>query len=164
MNDPNIETERYENYVEWQPRNAVSPDFPDVPEHIARAAREAHEAHSINALMAAILMARTVVEATAKDRGITSGRLVAKIDSMKEADLIRKSTAEAAHEIRHFGNDMAHGDIEDVPDTDDAAEVLTLMDEVLNEVYQGPARTARVKNRRANGTESDGGVVEMHLQ
>ncbi|PWC03075.1 DUF4145 domain-containing protein [Agromyces badenianii] len=134
--------------LEWRPRSGISPEFLDVPEHIARAAQEAHEAHSINALMAAILMARTVVEATAKDKGITSGMLVAKIDAMENAALIRKSTAEAAHEIRHFGNDMAHGDIADLPDREDAAEVLALMDEVLNEVFQGPARTQRIRDKR----------------
>lgn len=154
-NSKDIDFDEFANTISWQPRTAVSKEFPDVPVQIARAAKEAHEAHSINALMAAILMARTVVEATAKDHGITSGNLVSKIDEMKGAELIRKSTAEAAHEIRHFGNDMAHGDLDDVPDTADAAEVLTLMDEVLNEVYQGPARTERVKNRRSGAEPAD---------
>ena len=72
-----------------------------------------------------------------------------KIDSLQTMGVIRFATAEAAHEIRHFGNDMAHGDISDQPDPDDAIEVLAIMDEVLNEVFQGPARTARVKSRRA---------------
>lgn len=134
--------------LRWHPLKIVVPDFPDVPEHIARAAKEAHEADSINARMAAILMARTVVEATAKDRGITKGSLVAKIDDLATQGFIRESTKDAAHEIRHFGNDMAHGDISDLPDADDVADVLALMDEVLNEVFQGPARTARVKARR----------------
>lgn len=134
--------------LDWHPRTVASPGFADVPDHIARAAKEAHEAKSINALMAAILMARTVVEATAKERGIATGNLIKKIDQMNKEELIRKSTAEAAHEIRHFGNDMAHGDIDDLPSDEDTSEVLTLMDEILNEVYQGPARTARVKNKR----------------
>jgi len=135
----------------WYPRAGDSPKVEDVPRHIAAAAKEAHICVSVGAVMAAILMARTVVEATAKDKGITKGQLWAKIDEMKNAELIRKSTAEAAHEIRHFGNDMAHGDIADLPDAEDAAAVLELMDEVLNEVCQGPARTKRIKDKR-NGT------------
>lgn len=142
--------------LSWFPRVGVAPAFPDVPAHIARAAREAHEAHSISALMAAILMARTVVEATAKEKGITSGMLVAKIDQMQEADLIRRSTAEAAHEIRHFGNDMAHGDLDDVPNAEDAAEILALMDEILNEVFQGPARTQRIRDKRMVVSAAEG--------
>jgi len=98
--------------------------------------------------MASILMARTVVEATAKAKGITSGRLVSKIDELATQGLVRNSTKDAAHEIRHLGNDMAHGDIEDSPAQVDVDDVLALMDEVLNEVFQGPARTARVRARR----------------
>lgn len=156
-----IDDVQAEAQLEWQPRVAVTRDFPDVPEHIACAAKEAHASHSINSLMSAILMARTVVEATAKHKGITSGNLVAKIDAMEQADLIRESTAEAAHEIRHFGNDMAHGDIADLPDAEDAAEVLALMDEVLNEVFQGPARTQRIKDKRTSlstAAEPESGV------
>jgi len=135
--------------LEWFPKVGASPEFSDVPGHIANAAKEAHSALSINAVMAAILMARTVVEATAKEKSILSGPLVAKIDALAAQNLIRESTRDAAHEIRHFGNDMAHGDIQDLPSLSDAEEVLALMDEVLNEVFQGPARTARVKARRA---------------
>lgn len=135
--------------ITWYPARGSSPEFDDVPKPIAAAATEAHSAASINAPMAAILMARTVIEATAKHHSIVTGQLVVKIDAMESAGLIRKSTAEAAHEIRHFGNDMAHGDIADLPSPDDVDEVLSLMDEVLNEVFQGPARTARIKAKRA---------------
>jgi hypothetical protein len=134
----------------WYPARGSAPEFEDVPEHIARAAREAHSSYSTGALMAAILMSRTVVEATAKEKRITSGNLWSKIDAMQDLEVIRKSTAEAAHEIRHFGNDMAHGDIADLPDADDAETVLQLMDEVLNEVFQGPARTQRIREKRSS--------------
>jgi len=135
--------------ITWVPRAGESPQFDDVPSHIADAASEAHACASIGARMASILMARTVVEATAKAKGITSGRLVSKIDELASQGLVRNSTKDAAHEIRHLGNDMAHGDIEDSPAQVDVDDVLALMDEVLNEVFQGPARTARVRARRS---------------
>ncbi len=146
--DGYFDNTRDENF-EWFPRIGSAPDFPDVPEHIAQAAKEAHSSFSINARMAAILMARTVVEATAKDKGITKGNLIAKIDEMAKANIIRDDTKDAAHEIRHLGNDMAHGDIADLPDSEDVQDVLALMDEVLNEVFQGPAKTARLRARRS---------------
>lgn len=138
--------------VTWLPKKGVSPEFPDVPQHIERAAKEAHGCFSIQSYMASILMARTVVEATAKEKGITTGRLIQKIDAMAAASIIREDTKDAAHEIRHLGNDMAHGDIEDLPAPEDVEDVLVLMDEVLAEVFQGPARTARLKNKRAATT------------
>lgn len=136
--------------ITWYPSVGHAPEFPDVPDHIARAAQEAHSSRSINALMAAILMARTVVEATAKEKSITTGNLLSKIDELAGQNIIRDDTKEAAHEIRHLGNDMAHGDISDLPDADDVADVLALMDEVLNEVFQGPAKTARLRARRSS--------------
>lgn len=132
----------------WQPKSATSPNFSDVPKNVAQAAKEAHEAASIGAHIAAILMARTVIEATAKSHGIVEGRLWQKIDGLKDAQLIRPSAAEAAHEIRHLGNDMAHGDLTDLPTEQDAADVLTLMDMILNEVFQATALTAAIKARR----------------
>jgi hypothetical protein len=134
--------------VQWTPRTAGSFKYPFVPEHIARAAEEAHQDAQINNFMSAILMARTTVEATAKDKGITKGRLVEKIDELKEQGHIRKPIADAAHEIRHFGNDMAHGDITDLPDGQDVEDILALMDAVLRDVYETTAITASIINRR----------------
>lgn len=133
----------------WFPRKGSAPEFPDVPDHIASAAKEAHAAFSIGAPMAAILMARTVIEASAKARDILKGDLYKKIDLMAQQSIIRAGTAEAAHEIRHLGNDMAHGDIADLPASEDVSDVLDLMDEVLNEVFQGPAKTQRLRERRS---------------
>lgn len=140
--------ETREDSVRWLPRVGESPIFEDVPSHIAQAAQEAHSAASISAFMAAILMARTVVEATAKEKDVTKGNLLSKIDRMAELNIIRQDTKDAAHEIRLQGNEMAHGDITTQPTEEDAGEILDLMDEILNEVFQGPARTARIKARR----------------
>lgn len=132
--------------LEWQPDKVGGKSFPDVPEHIASAADEAHRCHSIGAQRAAILLGRSVVEATAKDKGCDEGGLAAKIDALETAGHIRNLIAETAHEIRYLGNNMAHGDFVEPATTDQAEDVLAFMDEVLNEVYQAPAR---VQARRA---------------
>lgn len=128
-----------------------SPDgkaFPDVPDHIAQAADEAYRCFSINALRAATLLARSVIEATAKAKGITGGNLVKKIDDMQAAGFIRPDVAEGAHEVRYLGNDMAHGDFVQPVDADEAELALTLMAEVLEEVFQAPARIAGARAKR----------------
>jgi hypothetical protein len=134
--------------VEWWPKVGVAPAVEDVPPAIARAAREAYASASVGNHIAAILMARTVVEATAKNKGITVGTLSAKINSMKDAGLIRPAIAEQAHEVRFAGNDMAHGDIEALVGETDSEELLALMAEVLSEVFQGPARLERIRAKR----------------
>lgn len=134
--------------VQWLPRSVKDEQFDDVPDHIAQAAGEAVACHSVDANRAAILMARTVIEATAKEKGVTSGNLVAKIDKLKDQSLIRPDIAEAAHEIRLIGNDMAHGDNLEGVTSEEAEEILELMAEVLAEVFQGPARLAARRAKR----------------
>jgi len=101
-----------------------------------------------------VMLARTVVEATAKDHDIMSGTLAAKIQQMAENQLIRPSIKVAADEIRLLGNDMAHGDIDQPVTQEDAAEILELMSAVLTEVYELPAKLeARRRARLARSGE-----------
>lgn len=134
--------------LEWWPKVGAAPAVEDVPASIARAAREAYSSASVGNHMAAILMARTVVEATAKSKGISDGTLASKINSMQREGLIRPAIAEQAHEVRFAGNDMAHGDIDAAVDATDSEELLALMAEVLSEVFQGPARLERIRAKR----------------
>lgn len=111
-------------------------DFNYVPEHIAKAASEAYKCHSIDAYMAAILMARTSIEAAAKDRGVTEGKLVQKINELARSGLIRETIKDAAHHVRMFGNDMAHGDIEAEVTKRDSEQVLRLLTFILQDLYE----------------------------
>lgn len=134
--------------IHWTPSVLGGREFPDVPVHIASAADEAFRCRSADNLRSAILLARSVLEAACKDQKFTEGTLASKIDSMTAAGLIREFTRDAAHELRFVGNEMAHGDfIEDV-DAETADEVLEVMAEILNEVYQSPARIIRMKAKR----------------
>lgn len=132
----------------WLPKLKQSRHFPDVPKHIADAATEATLCLSIDAYRAVGSLARAVVEATAKDKSATGGNLAARIDALATAGHIREHTKEQAHEIRYFGNDMAHGDFADPVTKEEATEVVELMSELLNEVYQSPARLDRVRAAR----------------
>jgi hypothetical protein len=137
--------------LQWQPQivpEAPEHDFPDVPPEIADAAAEAYACREVaDAYRAAVLLARSVIEATAKDKGIRKGALLAKIDAM--SDMIRPHVRDGAHEVRLFGNDMAHGDFVRDVSPEDADLVLTLMSEVLDDVYQSPARVKRAQDARA---------------
>jgi uncharacterized protein DUF4145 len=141
--------------VSWTPHVVRGKDFPDVPGHIASAADEAYKCRSIDALRGSILLARGVVEATAKERGVEKGRLYDKIEALHAQGDIRGFTKDAAHELRFLGNDMAHGDFVNEVDSDDADAVLDVMAEILSEVYQGPARVNRMKAKRQGQAQSD---------
>lgn len=133
----------------WQPINVVLEAVRDVPAGIDEAAGEAIAALAIGANKAAVLMCRAVIEATAKEHGITQGTLAAKIDKLEEGRSITPGIKDAAHEIRHLGNDMAHGDFATTNVTaDEAAEVVEITEAMLAEVYQRPAQIQRMRERR----------------
>lgn len=144
--------------VIWHPAQALGKDFPDVPAHIAAAASEAHTCHSVNAYRSAILMARAVVEASAKEKGIVQGNLASKIDGLLAKGLVREMVKDTAHEIRFLGNDMAHGDFVSDVSAVESEDVLAFMDEVLEEVFQAPARLdARRTERLARKAAAEAG-------
>jgi hypothetical protein len=123
--------------------------YPDVPEAISIAASEAHQALGADAPHASIAMARAVIEATAKDKGVTVNGIYNKIEQLAVRGYITPTLKEAAHEIRFAGNEVAHGDLVATPiGVAEAAEVVDLMDVILERVYQEPAKVALVRASR----------------
>lgn len=142
---------------EWIPEGPVGKDYPDVPTEIAAAADEAYRCASIRAYRGASILARAVIEATAKAKNITMNGIYPKIEAMAKQGVIREHVKDAAHELRHLGNDMAHGDFGDEVTEQDVTHTLVIMDEVLLEVFQSPARTAKIKaDRLARVTAAKG--------
>ncbi|MEV6583362.1 DUF4145 domain-containing protein [Streptomyces sp. NPDC051582] len=137
----------------WLPPAKSNRTFPDVPAAIESLAVEAHDCLAIKADRAAVALARAVVDASAKDKGVAKGSLMAKIGELHRLGLLRDHIKEAADEVRFGGNEAAHGDLDPV-DHEAAEEILTLMDEVLNELFQSPARVARARQRRLERSQA----------
>lgn len=134
--------------LQWEPQQIRRPSFPDVPPEIAETASEAHACLGIGAARGAVALARAVVEATAKAKGITKEGIVGKINALRDDGIISTLTADASHQIRRDGNSIAHGDIGDeAVSQDDAEAILDFMDALLDEVFQRPAKLQRLKQR-----------------
>ncbi|MFD7283545.1 DUF4145 domain-containing protein [Streptomyces sp. NPDC059862] len=153
-------------FLQWVPQKPPVKEYPDsVPKAIAAVAGEAHSSLLVGNVQAAVLMARTTVEATAKAKGITSGNLVAKIDALYAQRLIYEHVRDAAHEVRFAGNDAAHGDLVDDPiSAEEAESIIELMDMLLEGVFIAPAKTAaqaaaRQTRKNASPTASVNGTV-----
>lgn len=130
----------------WEPAQVRRPGFPDVPDEIAETASEAHACLSIGAARGAVALARAVVEASAKHKGITVSGIAGKINEMETQGLIRPLTKSTAHAIRLAGNEVAHGDIGQVPIPLHEAEVVVqFMDSFLEEVFQHPAKLEQLQ-------------------
>jgi hypothetical protein len=131
--------------VRWMPLPGTKGEsFTDVPHPVADAAKEAVLCMEAGGTRGAVLLARAVIEATAKDKGVTTGSLSQKIDQLHDLGYIRTYLHDGAHEVRYTGNDMAHGDFPATISRKDADVLLQLMREVLMEVYQDPARRERL--------------------
>lgn len=141
-----------EGPLEWRPTGPKH--YPGVPPEIASVASEAHACMSAQAHRAAILIARSVIEATAEHSGISGTSLLAMIDRMHAAGLIRSHVHEGAHEIRWLGNNFAHRALTMHVEEADASMTVLLMDDVLEEVYGSKARvnsrTASLRARRTS--------------
>lgn len=146
-----------EEYVRhtWLPLESVGKQYEDVPEFIASAASEAYSCASISMYRAAVLMARTALEATAKDKGITEGTLCGKIKEMAKKHIITDQLADEADEIRLLGNDMAHGDLSTPVTMDDSTDILGFLDSVLDYVYQQPKAILRRQELRKARKDKD---------
>lgn len=129
----------------WQPSPGMTRTYEDVPPHIADAATEAYECHAQQHFRASILLARSVIEATAKEKGIVKGTLQAKITALFDQKWIRQHIKDGADSIRYFGNDMAHGDFVQPVTEEESALVITLMEEILDEVFQSRAKVTRAQ-------------------
>ncbi len=133
----------------WFPQHAEGREFTDVPEPIASVASEAYQCASIGAFRGAVALARAVVEATAKAKGISTNGIASKINELHSQGFIREHVREAAHEVRFGGNEVAHGDLaQGSLDKEEAEEILVLMSEILLEVFQSPARVERQRQKR----------------
>lgn len=139
----------------WSPPPMRPVDTAFIPEGVAGYFKEAHDAFSIAAYRAVLLLVRSVIEATAKDRGITSGNLVQKINKLDGEGHIRHGTRDMAHALRILGNDAAHGDIDETPTQEDADDALTIARFVLDDVYVADARRADIMQRRAKEPSSE---------
>lgn len=138
------------NIESWSPPAMRPVDVSFIPDGVGGFLKEAHDAFSVGAHRAVLLLVRSVIEATAKDKGITDGSLVGKINNLASEGLIRSGTKDMAHALRILGNDMAHGDIDQVPTKEDADDALTIARFVLDDVYVADALRADMMARRAD--------------
>lgn len=133
----------------WRPAPSSAPDLAAVPELIRAPAREVYQAKDTGAMRASILMGRAVIEAIAKDHGVTERiTLEKKIDKLHEKGIILAGTAEDAHEVRHLGNDMAHGDFSTEVISEDVDDVIAIMYDLIEQLYIGKARRERLREKR----------------
>ncbi|RGQ72977.1 DUF4145 domain-containing protein [Bifidobacterium longum] len=140
----------YGQVLEWIPASAIGKEYPDVPERVASAASECYKCFSIGAYRAAIIMARSVLEAIvtekiqspANERGYDK-TLSAKLKDAAEEGVISKRLGDCADAIKDVGNGSTHNIFESI-DRDYAEYVLSFMDSLIEETYQRDERLSKL--------------------
>ena len=140
--------------IHWWPTPGWSDLDSDIPTNVATAYSEGMRALSVNAARAAAVMFRGMLAQVVADKGSAAARakhtLYDKLDQMSRDGSLHPSLVEWAREIRLIGNAAAHPDALDPVSDDEAADLSRLCRELLNVIYQVPARLAR--SRAARGS------------
>ena len=114
----------------------------DIPEPVARKLNAARE--TLTTPEASILMANAAVDASLKEKGLTTGNLYPRIEEAVNKHILTPGMAEWAHEIRLDSNDMRHADPgASMPTVEDAQRCLDFAEVIAENLFVLPARVSR---------------------
>jgi hypothetical protein len=140
--------------IHWWPLAGVRDLDPDVPSEVGSAYSEGMRALSVKAARAAVVMFRGMLAHVVADKGSSVAQakhsLYEKLEQMSQDGSLHPSLVEWAREIRVIGNAAAHPDALDPVSDEEAVDLARLCRQLLNVIYEVPARIAR--NRAARST------------
>lgn len=105
----------------------------EIPALISKIYTESVKALNEKCDILAAIGFRTTVEAICNEKGITSGKLVTKINKLKEKGIITKADCERLHQARFMGNDSTHEMV--APERSHLLLVLEVINNILNNLY-----------------------------
>ena len=97
---------------------------------------------------AAIVMARSALQAALREQRVSGKNLKKEIDELAETGVLPPIMKEWATEVRQFGNRSAHPDpMQDPPSGQDAIELVKFLDFFLEYTYSLPHRIDKYRQR-----------------
>ncbi len=116
-----------------------------IPDPIHTVYLEAYTAIVIDLPVLAGIGLRAVLEMICKERGITSGRLIQKIDALEAQRIISPADKDILHNLRFLGNQAAH---DAKPHTlQELLAALDVIEHLLKGIYVVPARAKAIPQR-----------------
>lgn len=131
-NDELISAPQYTTYPESEGKVDALSSW-DIPPLISKIYSESVKALNDNCFMLAAIGFRTTVEALCNEKGISSGKLVTKINKLKDKGIITSADCERLHQARFLGNDSTHEMIS--PERNQLLLVLEVINNILNNLY-----------------------------
>jgi hypothetical protein len=125
-------------------RSDAPPELPDdVRENLAEGIRSLN----VNNPKAAVIMIRSALQASMRDKGAMGANLRDEIDDLAAKHVIPDALKDWAHEIRSGGNLVAHPSPGDKVNAQDAHELMELAESIFEYLYVVPAEVARRRAR-----------------
>jgi len=115
---------------------------PEIPEPMKGEFEEAHLCFAVGAYRGCVSMCETALEALWREQK-ASGLL-----DLKEKGIISLQLYEQGNEVRLWGNVAKHELVPDVVEKEDAEQLLTYLEAILNAVYVEPERLSRLAQKR----------------
>jgi hypothetical protein len=146
-------------------------DFVAAPDNIERLYRETIDALNSRSFLFCAGGLRALVEGICAERGVLDGpqldaatgqyarrrnngevirgsTLICKIEGLREKELVTKAQAETLHEQRYLGNRALHE--LDVPSEHTLSVALSLLEHIMDELYQIPAQSQGLRQSRTS--------------
>jgi hypothetical protein len=110
---------------------------------------EAHRSLFGENWRAAVMMARSALQAAMRQQGATGKTLKGEIDDLAAKEILPPVMKDWSTEIRELGNDVAHPDPGQRPlSRKDAQDIVEFLDYLLEYLYTLPHRVAQYRARR----------------
>jgi hypothetical protein len=138
--------------MHWWPMPGSADLDADIPPGIGSAYSEGLRALAVKAPRAAAVMFRGMLAQFVADKGSAAAQakhtLYDKLEQMSQDGSLHPSLVEWAKEIRLIGNAAAHPDALDPVSEQEAAELGRLCRQLLDVIYEVPARITRSRTAR----------------
>lgn len=121
-------------------QHKVVPD--EIPEPIKSEVKEANLCFAIEAFKACILMCQTALEHVWHEQGVSG------LKELKDNGIISPQLYKRANEIRLWGNMAKHEMMADPVIKEDAEQLVSYLEILLNEVYVEPKRLDSLAEKR----------------
>jgi hypothetical protein len=120
----------------------------DYPEAVRENYVEAQRSLFVQNYKSCVVMTRIALQAATRDKQAKGKNLRDEIDNLAATHVIPDALRDWAHEIRDGGNLVAHPEPDKRVEKEDAEELLSLTESILEYLYVVPAHVERCRQRR----------------
>ena len=133
-----------DDYGRWSAVYPIlsKPASEDIPEPIKSELEEAYLCFAVGAYRACLSMCETALEAVWRERKVSG------LNDLRDKGIISLQLFERATEVRLWGNVAKHEPVPDAVQREDAEQLLTYLEALLDTVYIQPKKLSRLSQKR----------------